>query len=364
MNVIGERDQAARRSGRRVPEVRAARRTEAAAGAARRSLISDVAPTIAPEAERRGIDDQDRSARRALPDINADPGMLRQALLNLAINACQAMPDGGTLGSCRPPSRRRVAIVGRGHRRRHPAGELCRASSTCTSLFTPRRKAAASACRWSTASSSCTTARSRCSRPRRHRVHAVLSAGDYPGACPAIRPADGSDAVRSPILTATDSRIAGEGARGWISRTTESGTRKIELTHVQPGGFSARRMPSCLGVRDRARRDAPMSVRPSRCRRYRRDRRAGARAGTWDHLSPSPICRRRSQPRRPRRPRPRAVRETSNREAEKAEPEPSNSLRVVDHRLTRRPRSGSAACSGPPRDGRPAAAERQFATRC
>ena len=29
--------------------------------------------------------------------INADPGMLQQALLNLALNACQAMPEGGTI---------------------------------------------------------------------------------------------------------------------------------------------------------------------------------------------------------------------------------------------------------------------------
>ena len=46
-----------------------------------------------------------------LPDINADPGMLQQAVLNLALNACQSMTGGGTLRlSARGISRRRVEI--------------------------------------------------------------------------------------------------------------------------------------------------------------------------------------------------------------------------------------------------------------
>jgi signal transduction histidine kinase len=74
------------------------------------SLIADVATTAAPEAERRFIVLR-TECPDALPEINADPGMLGQALLNLALNACQAMPEGGTLKiSCRAAARRRVEI--------------------------------------------------------------------------------------------------------------------------------------------------------------------------------------------------------------------------------------------------------------
>jgi len=74
------------------------------------SLISEVLSMTAPEAERRGIVLK-TECPPSVPEINADPGMLQQALLNLTINACHAMPDGGTLKiSCRPASRGRVEI--------------------------------------------------------------------------------------------------------------------------------------------------------------------------------------------------------------------------------------------------------------
>jgi len=59
------------------------------------ALFDEIVPIIRPEAE---------SARIELsvdcgnaPDVNGDVAMLRQVFLNLALNACQAMPNGGAL---------------------------------------------------------------------------------------------------------------------------------------------------------------------------------------------------------------------------------------------------------------------------
>jgi signal transduction histidine kinase len=74
------------------------------------ALVSDVVTTVTPEAERFKVTIK-TECPSALPEINADPGMLRQALLNLALNACQAMPEGGTLRiACRSTPRRKVEI--------------------------------------------------------------------------------------------------------------------------------------------------------------------------------------------------------------------------------------------------------------
>jgi signal transduction histidine kinase len=74
------------------------------------SLVSEVASITAPEAERRQISLR-TECPPGLPEINADPGMLQQALLNLALNACQAMPEGGTLRvACRAVAHRRVEV--------------------------------------------------------------------------------------------------------------------------------------------------------------------------------------------------------------------------------------------------------------
>ena len=74
------------------------------------AVISDIITSVTPEADRARVTVK-HDCPVDLPAINADPGMLRQALLNLALNACQAMPGGGTLRiACRTASRGRVEI--------------------------------------------------------------------------------------------------------------------------------------------------------------------------------------------------------------------------------------------------------------
>jgi signal transduction histidine kinase len=58
-------------------------------------LIDEVVPIVQPEATKMGVALD--VACDGVPDVNGDPAMLRQAFLNLAQNACQAMPNGGTL---------------------------------------------------------------------------------------------------------------------------------------------------------------------------------------------------------------------------------------------------------------------------
>jgi signal transduction histidine kinase len=59
------------------------------------ALLDEVVPIVRPEAERAGVELVVEPGN--VPDVNGDPTMLRQAFLNLALNACQAMPEGGTL---------------------------------------------------------------------------------------------------------------------------------------------------------------------------------------------------------------------------------------------------------------------------
>jgi signal transduction histidine kinase len=73
-------------------------------------LFDEVIPIVRPEAERSSVELIVEC--EDAPDVNGDPAMLRQAFLNLALNACQAMPEGGTLRiGCEAASGRRVAIT-------------------------------------------------------------------------------------------------------------------------------------------------------------------------------------------------------------------------------------------------------------
>jgi signal transduction histidine kinase len=73
-------------------------------------LFDEVVRIIQPEADRAGV--QLFVECDGVPDVNGDPTMLRQAFLNLALNACQAMPHGGTLRMrCESARGRRVAVT-------------------------------------------------------------------------------------------------------------------------------------------------------------------------------------------------------------------------------------------------------------
>jgi signal transduction histidine kinase len=73
-------------------------------------LFDEVIPIVRPEAARTGVH-LAVECDTAL-EVNGDPAMLRQAFLNLALNACQAMQDGGSLTiRCARARRNRVAIT-------------------------------------------------------------------------------------------------------------------------------------------------------------------------------------------------------------------------------------------------------------
>jgi signal transduction histidine kinase len=73
-------------------------------------LIEAIRPIVSAEAERHGIELRIEIANN-LPDVRVDSGMMQQALLNLALNACQAMPGGGRLRLGASASGKRVEIV-------------------------------------------------------------------------------------------------------------------------------------------------------------------------------------------------------------------------------------------------------------
>jgi signal transduction histidine kinase len=79
--------------------------------AALASMVEAVRPIVDAEARKTGIEVQ-VDCPPDLPMLRADPAMLQQALQNLALNACQAMPNGGRLRIAgRGASERFVEVV-------------------------------------------------------------------------------------------------------------------------------------------------------------------------------------------------------------------------------------------------------------
>jgi signal transduction histidine kinase len=75
-------------------------------------LFDELLPVIRTEASKHHVEVR-VECRRDLPPVSGDFGMLQQAFLNLALNACQAMPNGGRLriAASRRPGRQVEVIV-------------------------------------------------------------------------------------------------------------------------------------------------------------------------------------------------------------------------------------------------------------
>jgi signal transduction histidine kinase len=81
-----------------------------------KDVFDEILPLIAPEAEKNNVRVEVHADSNAAW-VNGDSAMLRQAFLNLAINACQAMPNGGTLrmsSSAAPRDRVQVRFEDKG----------------------------------------------------------------------------------------------------------------------------------------------------------------------------------------------------------------------------------------------------------
>jgi signal transduction histidine kinase len=75
-----------------------------------KDVFDEILPLIEPEAQKNNVRVQ-VDVPFDTPSVNGDAAMLRQVFLNLAINGCQAMPNGGTLRlSCGRASGNRVDV--------------------------------------------------------------------------------------------------------------------------------------------------------------------------------------------------------------------------------------------------------------
>ena len=75
------------------------------------AMIDAIKPVVMAEASKHGVD-VEVAVPEDLPVVSVDTGVLQQALMNLAINACQAMPQGGRLRIAAAAVRgRRVEIL-------------------------------------------------------------------------------------------------------------------------------------------------------------------------------------------------------------------------------------------------------------
>jgi signal transduction histidine kinase/HAMP domain-containing protein len=73
-------------------------------------LLTALQPIVEPEARKSGVK-VSMECSPGMPPVNGDAGMLRQVFLNLAINACQAMPQGGSLRiSCAKAAHQRIEV--------------------------------------------------------------------------------------------------------------------------------------------------------------------------------------------------------------------------------------------------------------
>jgi signal transduction histidine kinase len=74
-------------------------------------LVAEVIALVEPDAKRSGITCR-ADVPDGIPELRADPALLRQALLNLALNACQAISEGGKLTiAARAEKDRRIALI-------------------------------------------------------------------------------------------------------------------------------------------------------------------------------------------------------------------------------------------------------------